>query len=91
MGLQPQRAGALGFLLVAEALSRGIICDKGLKGVSIDGTEYRITHFAGDTQLILTGYKYLKRMWSILAEYEAATGMLAKIRKSSRASDAEPS
>jgi hypothetical protein len=69
------------FLLIAEALSRAIISDTRLKGVTVDGVEYKITQFADDTQLILAGYKYMKRMWGVLSEYEDATGMLANKKK----------
>ena len=74
-------ASPLIFLLVAEALTRAVVRDKALKGVTIDGTEHKITQFADDTQLILGGYKYLRRMWKLLEEYEGATGMLANKKK----------
>ena len=65
------------FLLIAEALTRAVVRDSKLRGVTIAGIEYKITQFADDTQLILRGYKYLRRMWEILGQYENATGMLA--------------
>ena len=78
------------FLLVAEALSRAVLKDKHLKGVCIEGVEYKITQFADDTQLILAGYKYLRRMWRLLAEYEDATGMLANKKRNLKGFGVEP-
>ena len=69
------------FLLVAEALTRAIVSDKAIRGVTVDDREFKITQFADDTQFILAGYKYLKRVFGVLDEYEDATGMLANKKK----------
>jgi len=75
-------ASPLIFLLVAEALTRAIESDTRIKGIAIDAnTERRITQFADDTQFLLRGYKYLKFIWPVLDEYEAATGMRANTNK----------
>jgi len=69
------------FLLVAEALARAIVQDPKIKGIQIAGKEYKLTQFADDTQILLAGYKYLKRLWAVLTEYEDATGMKANAKK----------
>ena len=74
-------ASPLIFILVGEALARAIKEDSGIKGIRVGGIEYRLTQFADDTQLLLGGYKYLKRTFAILKEYEDATGMRANKKK----------
>ncbi len=69
------------FLLVAEALARAIIKDPKIKGIQIADKEYKLTQFADDTQIMLAGYKYLRRLWAVLTEYEDATGMKANAKK----------
>ena len=67
-------------ILVAEALARAVKSDPHLKGIEIDGVEYKLTQFADDTQLLLRSYKYLRRMWVVLSEYEDATGKRSKLQ-----------
>ena len=74
-------ASPLIFILVGEALARAIKEDSGIKGIRVGEIEYRLTQFADDTQLLLGGYKYLKRTFAILKEYEDATGMRANKKK----------
>jgi len=69
------------FLLVAEALARAIVKDPRIRGIRIAGKEYKLTQFADDTQILLAGYRYLKRLWEGLSEYEDATGMKANAKK----------
>ena len=72
------------FLLVAEALTRAINAEpkSKLRGYTLpSGEEIRLTQFADDTQFILKGYKYMRRMWEVLSEYEDATGMRANVKK----------
>ena len=69
------------FLLVAEALTRAIEEEPAIRGINVHGTEIKITQFADDTQLILSGYKSLRAMWRVLAEYESATAMRANVKE----------
>jgi hypothetical protein len=46
-------ASPLFFLLVAEALSRMIVDDKELKGITINKVEHKLSQFADDTVLFL--------------------------------------
>jgi exonuclease III/sulfur relay (sulfurtransferase) DsrC/TusE family protein len=74
-------ASPLIFLIVAEALTRAIERDDKIKGILIDGQEYKITQFADDTQLLLRGYACLRRVFITLHEYEDATAMKANTTK----------
>ena len=71
------------FLLVTEALTRAILDEPSsrLRGIQVGDSEVRITQFADDTQLLLAGYKYLRRVWNILLEYEEVSGMRANVNK----------
>ena len=75
-------ASPLIFLLVAEALTRAVLEDKNLKGFTTrEGIEVKLSQFADDTQFLLRGFDQLKRMWSHIDTYEAATGMKANKAK----------
>ena len=77
------------FLLIGEALTRTIMTDKQMIGITVGNTEHRLTQFADDTLIMLRKYETLKRMWEILKIYEETTGMKANRTKSEGFLEAE--
>ena len=71
-------ASPLIFLLVAECLTRAVMDDAGLEGVTYaNGTRVKLSQFADDTQFLLRNFAELPRMWRHIDIYELATAMRA--------------
>ena len=80
-------ASPIVFLLIAEGLSR-LISDEPdepevppWSGIVVSGKEHRLSQFADDTVLFLSGFKGLKSMWRDIKIYEEATGGKANVSK----------
>ena len=58
------------FILCAENLGKMIRKNKEIKGISINGKEYKLSQYADDTQLILDGTeKSLKAALNLLKQF----------------------
>ena len=69
------------FLFVTEALTRLILSDEHMVGVSAGGRTYKISQFADDAQLFLRNWWGLPRMWYWVRRYEKATASRANKTK----------
>ena len=64
------------FLLCAQVLYLMIVNNKDIKGIFIDGREYKLTQFADDTTLILNGTKKsLNAALNTLAMFGSFSGL----------------
>ena len=70
------------FILCAEILGKMIRKNKDIKGISLNGKEYKLSQYADDTQLILDGSeKSLKEALHLLKQYYKMSGLKINIDK----------
>lgn len=70
------------FLLCAEIMGTMIRSDKNLRGIILDGKEYRLSQYADDTVLFLDGSKHsFDRAFKILNEFASISGLKVNIDK----------
>jgi hypothetical protein len=65
----------LAFLIIAEALTRMLVAEEDIEGITINGIEHRISQFADDTQLLLKNFNSFEAAFKCIALYEKASGM----------------
>ena len=64
------------FLFIGEPLTRLVLKEKELKGVTIGDHERKVGQFADDTAAMLEGYEQLEKLFEIIKKWEKAiTGM----------------
>ena len=59
------------FLFIGEPLTRLVLKEKELKGVTIGDHEHRVGQFADDTAAILEGYEQLEKLFEIINKWDA--------------------
>ena len=70
------------FILCAEILGKMIRKNKDIKGISLNGKEYKLSQYADDTQLILDGSeKSLTEALHLLKQYYKMSGLKINIDK----------
>ena len=70
------------FILCAEILGKTIRENKDIKGISLNGKEYKLSQYADDTQLILDGSeKSLTEALHLLKQYHKMSGLKINIDK----------
>ena len=70
------------FILCAEILGKMVRKNKEIKGIFINGKEYKLSQYADDTQLILDGSeKSLKAALSLLKLYYTMSGLKINVDK----------
>ena len=70
------------FILCAEILGRMVRKNKEIKGISINGKEYKLSQYADDTQLILDGTeKSLKAALNLLKQFYIMSGLKINVDK----------
>jgi hypothetical protein len=62
------------YLCVMEAFTRMVKTETRVKGITINGHEYKLSQFADDTVLLLSTYQSIEEVWKILTIFEKATG-----------------
>ena len=70
------------FILCAEILGKMVRKNKEIKGISINGKEYKLSQYADDTQLILDGTeKSLKAALNLLKQFYIMSGLKINVDK----------
>ena len=70
------------FILCAEILGEMVRKNKEIKGISINGKEYKLSQYADDTQLILDGKeKSLKAALNLLKQFYIMSGLKINVDK----------
>ena len=70
------------FLLCAEILGKMVRRDNTLKGITVDGFEYRLSQYADDTVFILDGSENsLSRAFKLLDNFACMSGLKVNISK----------
>ena len=70
------------FILYAEILGKMVRKNKEIKGISINGKEYKLSQYADDTQLILDGTeKSLKAALNLLKQFYIMSGLKINVDK----------
>ena len=66
---------ALLFILVAEILAINIQCNKSIKGIVVNDTEFKISQLADDTSLFLRDHRSLTQVIELLDEFAICSGL----------------
>ena len=70
------------FILCAEILDKMVRKDKDIKGIYINGKEYKLSQYADDTQLLLDGSeKSLKAAIKLLKQFYIMSGLKINVDK----------
>ena len=70
------------FILCAEILGKMVRKNKEIKGISINGKEYKLSQYEDDTQLILDGTeKSLKAALNLLKQFYIMSGLKINVDK----------
>ena len=65
---------AMLYIVTAEILALTIRANNKIVGISVDGTEFKLSQYADDTTLMLSGEESLDALINTLCQYEQASG-----------------
>ena len=65
---------AMLYIVTAEILALTIRANPKIVGISVDGTEFKLSQYADDTTLMLSGEESLDALINTLGQYEQASG-----------------